>query len=237
MLHPSLHPQHSTQDWQLYPRDFTPCIIQEEEIGQKKVIPTFNIKCWTSSRTLWGNCEQLEWHFVTFHQNWLLSRPLCFTLKLTPFKTLMFYIGIDSFQDPNHFWTHISGTDTPRQWTVSNTTQFSHFKTLIMVYYSVSISMGDYLQKISMGDYLQELSSKLSTRWILDFFMKIRRKRHHMQLVNSSQATSLVCPAFGTAAFTKTHSFQDPKNFTYTVDSNNCVQTLSHHLRHRTRTS
>ena len=66
-------------------------------------------------RTLWGICEQLEQRFVTFHQNWLisrpqqwlqqtseidsfqdpcvlhqnwlLSRPLCFTLELTPFKT------------------------------------------------------------------------------------------------------------------------------------------------------
>ena len=54
-----------------------------------------------------------------------------------------------------------------------------------------------------------------------------------MQLVNSSQAASLVCPAFGTAAFAKIHSFQDPKNFTYIVDSNNHVQTLPHRLRHQ----
>ena len=49
-----------------------------------------------------------------------------------------------------------------------------------------------------------------------------------MQLVNSSQATSLARPAFGATVFAKMHSFQDPKNFTYTVDSNNHVQTLSH---------
>ena len=49
-----------------------------------------------------------------------------------------------------------------------------------------------------------------------------------MQLVNPSQATSLVCPAFGATVCAKTHSFQDPKNFTYTVNSNNHVQTLPH---------
>ena len=58
-----------------------------------------------------------------------------------------------------------------------------------------------------------------------------------MHLASSSQAASLACPAFDTAVFAKMHSFQDPKNFTYIVNSNNHLQTLPHRLRDRTRTS
>ena len=57
-----------------------------------------------------------------------------------------------------------------------------------------------------------------------------------MHLVSSSQAASLARPSFGAAVFAKTHSFQDPKNFTYIINSNNRLQTLSHRLRDRTRT-
>ena len=183
------------------------------------------------------------------HRNWLLSRPCTATHtakhhKLTPFKTLMygthfktltFYIGIDSFQDPYHFRTQISGTDTPSS-ELSQTQPNSVISRPSNWIYTVSQSPWETTCKISMGDYLQELSTKLSTKWILDFFGKIKRT-HWMHLVNSSQATSLAHPAFGTTAFAKTHSFQDPKNFTYIVDSNNHVQTLSHQLRHRKRTS
>ena len=48
---------------------------KKERSANRKVIQTFNIMRWTSVRTLQGICEQLEQHFMTFHQNWLLSRP------------------------------------------------------------------------------------------------------------------------------------------------------------------
>ena len=116
-LHPPLHPQHSTQDRQLYSKRHHPCSRQEEEIGQPKVIQTFNTKRWTSSRTLRGHHERLEQHTWHFNPKVTPFRPLCFTLeltpfktpavitsakhqKLTPFKTLVFYVQIDSFQDP-----------------------------------------------------------------------------------------------------------------------------------------
>ena len=157
MLHPSLHPQHATQDRQPYFKRCRPCIRQEEEIGQQKVIPAFNIKRWTSSRTVWGHRDWLEWHMWHVNPNWLLSRPqqwllqqnvrnwlisrpLCFTLKidsfqdpasamhtakchkLTPFKTLTFYIGNWLISRPLAFSNTHQWKRHPRQWTVSNTT-------------------------------------------------------------------------------------------------------------------
>ena len=73
----------------------------------------------------------------------------------------MFYIGIDSFQDPYRFRTQISGTDTPSSelsQTQPNSVISRPFK---LDLYSVLISMGDYL--ISMADYLQNLHGKLSS--------------------------------------------------------------------------
>ena len=64
---------------------------------------------------------------------------------------------IDSFQDPHivhyfglisrplHFTTKPDSCQDPQQWTVSNTTQFSHFKTLTSDFNSVLFSMGNYL--------------------------------------------------------------------------------------------
>ena len=49
-----------------------------------------------------------------------------------------------------------------------------------------------------------------------------------MQIVNSFQDPSSTRPAPGAAIFAKTDSFQDPRNFTSTVDSSNHVKTLSY---------
>ena len=179
--------------------------------------------------------------YVTFQLKLTPFKTLCSnaygkTSKLTPFKTFMFYIGIDPFQDPYHFWTQISGTDTPS--TELHQTQCNWLISRPLNWiYTVFQSPWETTCKISMGDYLQELSTKLSTEWILDFFGKIKRRTHRMHLVSSSQATSLARPTFGAAAFAKMHSFQDPKKLTYIINSNNRVQTLSHQLRDRTRTS
>ena len=106
--------------------------------------------------------QQCLWRNV---RNWLLSRPLCFTLelttfktitvtympkrhKLTPFKTLMLCTQFGFLLRPSHFWTQIDSFPDPVQWTIWDITQLTHFKTLIVVYYSISISMGDYLQNL-----------------------------------------------------------------------------------------
>ena len=145
----------------------------------------------------------------------LISRPLHFTPKL------------DSFQDL-------------QQWTVSNITQFSHFKTLISDFNSVLISMGDYLQidnaKSPWETTFRDKHSKLSTQWFSDLIVKTRRKTHHLQIINTFQDLRSTHPALDAKIFAKTDSFQDPRNFISTVDSNNCVKTLSHQHRHRTRT-
>ena len=82
---------------------------------------------------------------------------------------------------PSHFWTQINSFHDPVQWTIWNITQLTHFKTLILVYYSVSISMGDYLLnlhgRLPPSITLQNtLHSEFQT-----YFMKQRRKTHHMQ--------------------------------------------------------
>ena len=85
------------------------------------------------------------WQNVTI---WLISRPLCFTSDQLLSRPLPF---LDTNQQNRHPW----------QWTVSNITQFSHFKTLKLDLYSVSISMGDYLQnlhgRLSSGTFIKTL--------------------------------------------------------------------------------
>ena len=65
--------------------------------------------------------------------------------KLTPFKTLTFCTQTGLLSRPSHFWTQSDSFQDPMQWTIRNITQLTHFKTLILVNYSVSISIGDYL--------------------------------------------------------------------------------------------
>ena len=92
--------------------------------------------------------------------------------------------------------------------------------------------MGDYLHidnakspwETNFSDKLQ----KLSTQQISDLIVKTRRKTHHMQIVNTFQDPRSTRSSPDAKIFTKTHSFQDPRNFTSTVHSNNHVQTLSH---------
>ena len=152
---------------------------------------------------------------VFYIENWLLSRPLHFTSELTPFKNLT-VVG------------HKEAEQTPPAVNCPKCSPIQSFQDPQIGF----IQCFNLHGRLPSGTFI-----KPSTRWILDFFGKIKSKTHRMQLVNSSQATSLTCPAFSTAAFTKMHSFQDPKNFTHIIDSNNRVQTLSHRLRHRTRTS
>ena len=79
-------------------------------------------------------------------------------------------------------------------------------------------------------------SSKHPTQWLLDFFMKLRRKTHHMQVINTFQHPEATRSTPDTAISIKTHSFQDPRNFTSTIDSSIHLKTLSHWHWHRTRT-
>ena len=202
---------------------------------------------------------------MTFHQNWLLSRPqqsakclfisrpLCFTSKLTPFKTLVFYSDLLSSKTSCHkltpfktlmflhpIWTPFK-TITCKlldpNWLISrpsccglswNITQLTHFKTLILVYYSVSISMGDYLQNLN-GRLPSETSINLQNTLHseLDFFMKQRRKTHHMQVINTFQHPDNTFYTRHQQYSSKLHSFQDPRNFTSTVHSSIHLKTLS----------
>ena len=147
--------------------------------------------------------------------NWLLSRPLHFAPNLDSFQDHHILDPIDSFQDP-------------MQWTIQNITQLTHFKTLIVVYYSVSISMGDYLQnlhgRLPPSIFLQ--NTLHSEFWTL--FMKQRRKMHHMQVINTFQHPGATHSTSDTAIFIKINSFQDPRNFTSTIHSNIRLKTLSH---------
>ena len=189
---------------------------------------------------------------------------MTFQPKLTPFKTLVFNIGIDSFQDPcSDYYSKTSEIDSfqdpyvlHRNWLISRPLRSTPNWTCYRIpgselywtqhnwlisrpsnwIYTVFQSPWETTCKNLHGRLPSGTFIKPSTRWILDFLGKIKRKTHRMQLVNSSQAASLARPAFGAAAFAKMHSFQDPKNFTHIIDSNNRVQTLSHRLRHRTRT-
>ena len=154
ILHHKLHPHHfinSTWHRTSNPtsRNFTPCTVQEGEIGWQEVIQTFNTKRWTSLRTveLVNNLNSISWHFIkidsfqdpssdyfskmseidsfqdtcVLHWNWLLSRPQCFTSEST------------------HFKTHAVNY-------TSTSSKLTPFKTLILDYIASSISMGDYLQ-------------------------------------------------------------------------------------------
>ena len=54
---------------------------KKKRLADRKSSWSFNIKHWTSSRTLWGHCEWLERHTWHFNPNWLLSRPLQWLLQ------------------------------------------------------------------------------------------------------------------------------------------------------------
>ena len=224
---------------------------------------------WTSLRTLWGICEQLEQHFMTFHQNWLLSRPqqwlqqtseidsfqdpcvlhwkltpfktitvtyMAKCHKLTPFKTLMFCTQFGFLSRPSCFWTQIDSFQDTVQWTIWNITQLTHFKTLIMVYYSVSISMEDYLQNLhGRLPPSRSLQNTLHSEFRTLLWNK-RRKTHHMQIINTFQDPRSKRSTPNTTILIKIDSFQDPRNFTSTVDSSICLKTLSSRHWHRTRT-
>ena len=90
--------------------------------------------------------------------------------------------------------------------------------------------------KISMGDYLQRQTSKSLYTVNFWLFCENKKKDNHMQIINTPQDPRSLRSSPTAKIFAKTHSFQDPRNFTSTVHSNNRVQTLSHRLQHRTRT-
>ena len=151
--------------------------------------------------------------------------------KLTPFKTLTFCTQTGLLSRPSHFWTQIDSFQDPVQWTIWNITQLTHFKTLKLDFYSVSISMGDYL-KIDNAKSPWETSSihnssKHPTQWISDLIVKQRRKTHHMQIIDTFQDPRTTHSTPNTIIFIKTDSFQDPRNFTSTIDSNIHLKTLS----------
>ena len=112
----------------------------------------------------WLLSRPLQWLFQLNIRNWLLSSPLCFTSELTPFKTLCSNVygkmsQIDSFQDPYVLhWNWLLSRpqlfldtsrliSTPPAVNCIKPNGIDSFQDLIMVYYSVSISMGDYLQR------------------------------------------------------------------------------------------
>ena len=133
-------------------------------------------------------------------RNWLISRPQYCALFLTHFKTLMFLIQTElsdgcpavncinhhprySFQDPH----------------IGKQQRLNLHRRLP----SIDIA------KISMGDYLQWQTSNPLLQWNSNFFVKTRRKTHHVHLINSSQDASSVPPAFGTTVFAKHSSFNN----------------------------
>ena len=197
----------------------------------------------TPAVTITAKCEKLT-HFKTlvfYIGNWLLSRPCTATHmakchKLTPFKTLTFYVRIDSFQDPQHFRTHISGTDTPGSELHQTQCNWLISRPLNWIIQCFNLH-GRLPAKSPWETTFKKFHQNPLQSEFWTFSEKIRRRTHWMHLVSSSQAASLARPAFSTAVFAKMHSFQDPKNFTYIIDSNNRLQTLSHRLRDRTRTS
>ena len=171
------------------------------------------------------------------HQNWLLSRPLCFTLKLTHFKTLCsdvwrnirnwllsrplcFYIRIDSFQDPVQWliWQNVTNWLLSRPLCFASNldsfqdpTQFAFLDTNWLISRPCAVNYPKHhpidsfqdphiglLQCFNLHGRLPAKSpwettfihnsSKHPTQWNLDFFMKQRRKTHHMQVINTFQA-------------------------------------------------
>ena len=215
MLHPSLHPQHLTQDRQPYFRRLHPLhrTRRRDQLTESSWLSTL------SAELHWELCEDIvndlngihdisnpnwllsrpsEATYMAKRQNWLLSRPLRSTSELTPFKT------------PTIFG-HKAVEHTPP---AVNCLKIQHNSVILKPLswiYTVFQSPWETTCKISMGNYLQKISSKPPTKWILDLFGKIKRRTHRMHLVNSSQTTSLACPTFGATAFAKMHSFKDPK--------------------------
>ena len=220
---------------------------------KKETFTDLYITRWTSLRTLWWIREQLEQHFVTSDQNWLLSRPLCFTSKLTPFKILCSNVygkmsEIDSFQDP---------CVLQQNWLLSRPQAFFDTNRLISTLCAVNYLKhhpidsfqdphigllqcfnlhGRLPAKSPWGTSSIQNSSKHPTQWILDFIVKQWRKTHHMQAINTFQQPGATYSTLDTTIFIKTNSFQDPRNFRSTSDSSIHLKTLSSRHWHRTRT-
>ena len=189
---------------------------------------------------------------MTFHQNWLLSRPLCFTSKLTPFKTLCSNIyskmsQIDSFQDPYVLhpiqipFKTIMFLDTnqlisrPPCSELSETSPNDSFQDPHIGLLQCFSIHGRLPAKSPWETSFIHNSSKHPTQW-LDFFMKQRRKTHHMQVIKTFQHPGTTRSTSDTAIFIKINSFQDPRNFTSTIHSSIRLKTLSHRHWHRTST-
>ena len=148
--------------------------------------------------------------------------------KLTHFKTPTFCIILDSFQEP-----YIFHPNQTFRWMPSSELYQPSPKLLISRPSHQKTTAFKSPWETTFSDKLQIPFQQ----WNSDFLVKIRRKTHHVHLINSSQDASSAPPAFSAAVFTKTKFFQDPKNLTSTVHSSNHVQTLTHRLWHRTRTS
>ena len=100
--------------------------------------------------------------------------------KLTPFKTLTFCTQMELLSRPSHFGPKIDWFQDPMQWTIQNITQLTHFKTFKLDFYSVLISMGDYLQidnaKSPWETSSIHNSSKHPIQWNSDLFVKQKEK-------------------------------------------------------------
>ena len=169
---------HCTQrsNHHLTPRRWTHSLHQNLQLSFKKHHPLAPYKIQHSAkrraRQAWSaTCTK------TFHRNWLLSRPQKVTYtakhhKWTHFKTPILCTKLDTFQDPYILHPNSDSLLTdPQQWTLSNITQVTHFKTLTQENNSVWISMGNYLQiDITAKSpwettFSEQTSSNLSIQW------------------------------------------------------------------------
>ena len=175
------------------------------------------------------------------HQNWLLSRP-CAAMymakchKLTPFKTLTLCIILDSFQDPYIFTPKHDSLQDPRQWTILNITQLTHFKTLIW-FITVFQSPWETTCKISMGDFLHPKLFKTPYTVKSRLFQETKEE-------DTSHASNqhISTPKINTF-YIRHHNiqqnsipFKTPKTSHQPFNSSIRLKTLSHRHRHRTRT-
>ena len=120
----------------------------------------------TMCSDLYGKTSQID----TFQDSYVLHP------NRIPFKTLyIFGLKLDSFQDPcavNCIW---------------NITQLTHFKTLIIGLLQCFNLRGRLPAKSPWETSFIHNPSKHHTQWNSDFFMKQRRKIHHMQVINTFQ--------------------------------------------------
>ena len=171
---PSLHltprHRHPTHNWTCSPssRNFTPCTLQNSMFCKKKSNTSIQHYVVNDFPTQVTPFKTITVTYTAKHH------------KLTPFKTLMFCSQTGLLSRPSCFWTQIDSFQDPMQWTIWNITQLTHFKTHTLVYYSVSISMGDYLQidnaKSPWETSSIHNSSKHPTQWIPNFIVKQKEK-------------------------------------------------------------